>query len=533
MTDTQTHNCSSSQQPEVPRRSVSEQHATGRSIAIRRILFGSLIGFLWCFPGFPMGAEEPGRVKQNRPPELSLETLFHPQQKHRFADSVPTTHWLGESPPELLLKREKAWTRFDPNSGQETPWPIFEQLTQRLSALEGIKEGQAHSAAMGLVGKMKQSGDKILARIDGSLAVVSADSPARWLTRDANKWNNAALDPAGRRVAYTYEGDLFVVDVATGRSLRVTRDGSDTLRNGILDWTYQEEIFGRGNYKGFWFSPDGEWLAMLRIDISGIEPYTLASASSDRGKGIVRRYPKAGDPIPQASLWLWDLRQFDEGVLPPPRSLAESSPQQERIITGVWWHAHQRSLLFCLSDRRQTWRELQYVSEPFMASDQGEPVVLLREESPAWVEPPTVPGWLTDGSIVWRSELPTGHNRLYRISPDGAIVTPISPENFDVHDFLVRSDGAFAIVTGDAQGGTVQRHAYRIDMKHAASEIPQLVAVTTEPGWHSTQVSPDGEFVSDNFSSPRSHRVCWFDRRVQTGQSRVELPTRRSIYVQV
>jgi dipeptidyl-peptidase-4 len=255
---------------------------------------------------------------------------------------------------------------------------------------------------------------------------------------------------------------------------------------------------------------------MLRIDISGIAPYTLVAAESQRGAGIVRRYPKAGDPIPHASLLLWDLRQLDSGIVPRPRLLAESSPQQERIITGVWWHEYRRELLFCVSDRRQTWRELRAVPEDILLgiSDPKRPAdrpgesgsglsrLLLREESAAWVEPPVAPGWLSDGGIVWRSELPTGLNRLYRLSPDGAIVTPLSPADFDVRDFTVRSDGSFAVVTGNSKPEPGQRHAYRIDDVLTTQSPGTLISLTPQPGWHATAPSPDGQWITDLFSTP-------------------------------
>lgn len=456
--------------------------------------------------------------KPARPPELSLETLFHPEKKHAFVSKLPVTRWLigpasnetasnetatnetaGTPTPELLIRRQEAWNRLDLATGIESDWPVFEQLKKQLSALEGLQEGQSRSGAIAAVGQMKRADDSVLVRIGESLAIVSAANPARWLTRDAKNWRNATLDPLRRLVAYNNEGDLFLRDVARGRTLRLTRDGTETLLDGILDWTYQEEIFGRGNFKGFWFSPDGQWLAMLRIDISGIEPYTLPSTSSDRGKGVVSRYPKAGDPIPHASLLLWDLRQVDTGVVPPPKVLAQSTPQQERIVTGVWWHAHHRALLYCVSDRRQTWRELRMAGEGLFGNAAEQPSLLLREESPTWVEPPEAPGFLSDGGIVWRSELPSGRNRLYHIVPGGAIVTPITPESFDVQDFTVRADGSFVIVTGDAGGDTTSRHAYRIDLTNKS--LPQLLPITSRRGWHDTKTSPDGEFITDVFST--------------------------------
>ena len=98
---------------------------------------------------------------------------------------------------------------------------------------------------------------------------------------------------------FTKDHNLYVIDVRSGKHLRLTGDGSDTQLNGRLDWTYQEEIFGRGNFKGYWLDPQGQWLAMLKIDTTQVPEYSLGSSSDQRGLGLVSRYPKAGDPIPQ------------------------------------------------------------------------------------------------------------------------------------------------------------------------------------------------------------------------------------------
>lgn len=451
---------------------------------------------------------EEGQDKPAARPPLSLASLYDPEQKFEYVTPLPATHWIGEQTPSLLLKRDQRWQRFDAQTGNESQWPVFGRLVERLSQLDGWTESQATAAAIDAVERMKRADDLVWVRHQGSLAIVSASEPAKLLARDAKHWRNITLDPSQRRIAYNLHGDLFVLDVRSGRTVRLTSDGTETLLDGILDWTYQEEIYGRGNYKGFWFSPDGEWLAMLRIDISGIEPYTLASTMSERGVGLVRRYPKAGDPIPQATLLLWDLRQLDQGVLLPPTTLAESTPQQQRIVTGVWWHPDRVDLWFTISDRRQTWRELRRVEPQRISAEPTQQQVLLREESPAWVEPPAEPGWLADGGLVWRSELPAGHNRLYLISRDGVIVTPITPGGLDVQDFWVASDGEFAVVTGNLDGSAAHRYAYRIrwagGITDQSNSVPQatLEAITTQAGWHSTSLSPDGRQLVDTWSTP-------------------------------
>lgn len=462
-----------------------------------------------------------------RIPELSLESLYHPTKKFDFDGELPATHWIDDGESILLVRRE-SWNVVDLHNGIESPWSVVDDLTRQLRALNGLSDDQARNAATNAVTKMKTAQDSVLVKFGKSLAIVSPTQPARWLTRDSSGWMNTTLGPLAKRVAYTRDGDMFVMDVASGRLLQLTNDGTDTTLDGILDWTYQEEIFGRGNYRGFWFSPDGQWMAMLRIEIDGIEPYTLGDANADRGRGLVRRYPKAGDPIPHASLYVWDLRRIDSGLIPPAKLVARSTAQDERIVTGVWWNPDHLQMLFSVSDRLQTWREVQSVDASFLSGERPAPRVLLREESPAWIEPPSAPGWLPDGSFVWMSELPTGRTRLYKVSPGAKFVTPLTPAQFDVREFRLDPEGKFMLVTGDQQHITIERQVYRIDLERIEQPV-QLTPITKQTGWHTMQASPDGRWFVDRFSTEAKPPQLWVrsalnDEPFQLAESLSQLP---------
>ena len=429
---------------------------------------------------------------------LTLESIYHPDQKADFVSELPATHWVGKDRSVLLIRRDKTWMRVDPETGQESASDVVRAIVDRVSRLEGIDAESARRAVDRSVTGLKSAEDTLLIRIDSSLIAASAGGPASLLTRDASAWKNATIDPTARRVAYTRDGDLFLVDLATNKTRRLTDDGSETLLDGVLDWTYQEEIYGRGNYRGFWFSHDGKRLAMLRIDIGQIEPYFLSASSDDRGNGLVRRYPKAGDPIPHAELIVWDLNRLETSALPSFRSVVRSTPQQQRIVTGVWWEPDVAQLWFAVSDRKQSWRELRKVDAAFLAGERSESQLVLREESPTWVEPPMAPIFLEEGGLLWRSQLPTGRARLYHIAESGRSVTPITPADFDVRRFDALADLSKVWVTGDREGTTVQSHVYEVATDTPARRLRRL---TEQDGWHAVTFSPDKRWFVDRHST--------------------------------
>lgn len=450
---------------------------------------------------YPPSSDESRPYDDGQPKALTLEALYHPDEIVDFDGSLPTTRWIEDidGTPLLLIRRDKTWLRHDLVSHAETAWPVVERLANRLRTLDGVDDDAAQKIAGDVVKQMERVDQLALVRIDKGLAIASTNQPPRWVTRDAAGWQDATLGPTQQYVAYTRDGDLFLMDVASGLTTRLTDDGTDTLLDGVLDWTYQEEIYGRGNFKGFWFSADGRYLAMLRIDISRLEPYFMSASDSQRGSGIVRRYSKAGDPIPQAELMVWDLNHRINEKIAPPRSIEASVPTDERLITGVYWHPNQTKLIYVVSDRLQTWREIRIVDQATLAAGQADSRLVLREDSPAWVEPPTPPQWIDADRFVWRSEVPSGRSRLYLVAADGQTTRPISPEDFDVQTFTLDKSRRAVFVTGDAVRGSVERQLYRIDI---GDEAFSFARVTKQPGWHDVDFSSDAKYWVDRHSTP-------------------------------
>jgi dipeptidyl-peptidase-4 len=118
------------------------------------------------------------------------------------------------------------------------------------------------------IGGMQLSGDGkvMLASAGGDLFLIHTDT-AKWeqLTKTPVAELDAKLSPDARMVAFRRGWDLYTVDVASGKETRLTINGTDTLRNGIPDWVYPEELeLGTG----FWWSPDSKSLCYLQFDSS-------------------------------------------------------------------------------------------------------------------------------------------------------------------------------------------------------------------------------------------------------------------------
>lgn len=441
-------------------------------------------------------------------PALSIDTLYHPKNRFKYVDSLsPFTRWTTtqDGSPLLLIRREKGWMQINPqvkrqeNVEVETIWPGTDILVAQLTSLGDVDEKKARGVVSGWI-MSERSLDMALLNIDGSIAIAGFKQKPRWVTRQSSPWNDATLSPDGQRIAFVQDYDLHVMNVETGRMTRLTDDGSPTRLNGRLDWVYQEEVYGRGNFKAFWWSEDSQSIAFLRIDNSQVRPFTFTTSKGPRGGTVVERYPKAGDPNPSAELWVVTLGQSpaDVASLKPVFTPSTEGADEGSLIVRVGWRPGTQELVFAQTNRVQNeltlWR--------YDASGSTPPHALVKESSDQWLEILGLPKWLPDGDFLWLSDLPSGRRRVWRVSEDGSRRVPLTPENFDVRELVaVDKDNSMGWVTGDLQRGIVGQHLYRISLTSSSQGDEMLHQVTDDLPWHTVSLSDNHRWMVDRASS--------------------------------
>ena len=452
-----------------------------------------------------LSAEQPADTPV---PPLTIDTLYHPKNRFKYVESSsPLTRWTttNDDSPLLLIRREKGWMQIAPNakSGDEaqteTIWPGTKALIAQLTSLGDVDDKKAQ----GIVSSWIMSGrsfDRTLLNIDGSIAIAGFKQNPRWVTRQSSAWNDATLSPDGKQIAFVQDYDLYVMEIESGRSIRLTDDGSTTRLNGRLDWVYQEEVYGRGNFKAFWWSEDSRSIAFLRIDNSKVRTFTFTTSKGPRGGTVVERYPKAGDPNPSAELWVATLGSSpnEAASLKPIFTPLTAGASEDSLIVRVGWRRGTSEVVFAHTSRVQNeltlWRYDVLGNSP--------PNAIIKESSDQWLEILGLPKWLPDGDFLWLSDLPSGRRRVWRISEDGSRRVPLTPDNFDVRELVaVDEDNSVAWVTGDLRRGTVGQHVYQIALTANNTDEQMLQRVTDDQPWHAVSISEDYQWMVDRASS--------------------------------
>ncbi|MCS6804937.1 MAG: S9 family peptidase [Acidobacteriota bacterium] len=439
---------------------------------------------------------------------LTLDDLYDPQKRINFNGTPPLDlQWLPDG--QHFLQRKK-----DDKTGAMTLWKVSAATGE---ATRFHDPAAMQSALLKLAGFTQETAQAIAQQgrytmnADASAALINhaddlyyyhfGNQSALRLTASAEEEVGEEFSPDGRFVSFVRNYNLYVVDIATQQERALTQDGGPQRLNGRLDWVYQEEIYGRGNFKGYWWSPDSTKIAYLQLDESMVKPFTVVNHIPYRLELEVTPYPKAGDPNPVARLGVVK-------ALGGATQWVDLFPYQaaEFLIVKVNWTPNSQQVVYQVQNRQQTWLDLNLAD-----AATGQSRTILRETSKAWVNVLDDPHWLADGSFLWLSER-TGRQHLYHYAADGKLIRQITNGAWDIRAYHGLDEAQRFIYFSSSEHSPIGLHAYRIRLDGAG-----LTRLTKTEGWHRVDFNPPLSYYIDYWSdwtTPTQVRLHHADGRL-------------------
>ncbi len=368
-------------------------------------------------------------------------------------------------------------------------------LLAALSALPGFDEAAAKRLATSRRGSSADGQSLLLAGENDLFFFRFGGERALRLTDGPEAEENSRLSPDGRFVSFVRGNDLFAVETDGARERRITKDGSAEKLNGKLDWVYQEEIYGRGNFQATWWSPDSRHVAFLALDQSGVPHHPIVDHVPNRAELEDTRYPKAGDPNPTVALGVARARDAKVVWI----DLAKYA-KDEALVVRVGWSPDGKRLIYQVQDREQRWLEL-LAADP----DSGQPTLLVREESASFVNVLEEPQWLADGSFLWQSER-TGFRHVYRYAADGKLLGAITRGDWEVRSVTAVDEGKQLLWFTASKDSSIGSNLYRCGFDGSG-----LIRLTDGGGSHSVEWNADKSLFLDRVSGlnfPPEVRLC-------------------------
>jgi len=324
--------------------------------------------------------------------------------------------------------------------------------------------------------------DVIVAPIQGDLYLLRGEGVPKRLTHTPAAEIDPKLSKDGKRAFYVRDGDIYALDVASGREFPLTSGSNATLTHGLAEFIAQEEM---DRPTGFWPSPDGASVAFQETDEGQIPPYSIVHQGGDRVSVETHRYPFAGAANARVRVgvvpadggetrWL-DLPGTDEG---------------SDYLARLEWEGP-GTILFQILCRDQRCLRL-FRIDPAT----NRPIPLIEENAPTWInlhdDLRVVP---ETGEILWSSER-SGFKHLELHDRDGKLLHTLTSGEWAV-DAVVALDGARREVWFTAgKDGPTEMHLYRVSID--GGPIRRL---TESPGMHRAVVADDGNHFVDTATS--------------------------------
>lgn len=359
---------------------------------------------------------------------LTIDDIFDPQKRVSFSGK-PTAgmRWLIDGTSYSQIQPGEGGSfglyRVDAKTGKTTLFHDASKIETALAAA-GLKAEDAKKLAGQTSYEFNKTQTATLLNSNNDLYFYDfSNGAAKRLTNNADEEKEADFSPDGKMVSFVRGNNLFVLDMTSGKETQITDDGSEKFLNGILDWVYEEELYGRGNKRGYWWSPDSSRIAFLRTDETPVQNFVVVNHQGAYQTVENTPYPKAGSPNPTVQLVMVELRT-------PRKMYAETSNYrpEDFLISRVAWSPDSKRVIYQAQNREQTFLDLN--AADFQT---GKTTTLFKETSPAWVEVVDNPGWLKDGSFVWQSAR-NGWKHLYHFGADGRLIKQITSGDWEVRD---------------------------------------------------------------------------------------------------
>lgn len=421
---------------------------------------------------------------------LTVEEIFHPDKKVNFAGTAPASvEWLADGEHFLQPKKQGGLTtlvKVNARTGEASPFFDAAKMEAALLKIQGVTEEKASELAHADSYTLDPSQRAVLLNAvnDIFLYELGAAEAVR-LTSNAEEETEEDFSPDGKFVSFVRANDLYVVDLSTRAERRLTKTGGEKNLNGVLDWVYEEEVYGRGNRRGYWWSPDSRSLAYLSTDESPVRLFPVVD-HIPRGQVLEETpYPLAGDPNPLVRLGVvaaagGDTRWVETAGYEPT----------DFLIVRVSWTPDSARVVYQAQNREQTYLDLN-------ASDAstGKTARLFRDTTKAWVEPADDnPRWLKDGSFLWRSER-DGWLHLYHYSADGKLLKRLTEGRWEVRFLDAVDEQAGVVYFRGTEHSHIAEQVYRVNLDGSG-----LKRLSQSEGTHKAFFSPNARYFVDSWS---------------------------------
>ncbi|HEY9167862.1 MAG TPA: DPP IV N-terminal domain-containing protein [Lutibacter sp.] len=291
---------------------------------------------------------------------------------------------------------------------------------------------------------------------------------------------NKEYNSKAKAIAYTLENNLFIATAANPK-IAVTAIEDKNIVSGQA--IHRSEF---GIAKGTFWSPAGNYLAFYQKDEAKVTDYPLVDITTYPASLKNIKYPMAGQGSEIAKIGVYNLQTQQTVFL-------DIDTSDEHYLTNLSWTPDEKFVLIAEINRGQNhvWYNRYEVST-------GKKVnTLFEETNDKWTEPEHDAVFLpkSNTNFLWFSER-DGFMNLYHYTTEGKLVKQVTKFNWVVQSVLgFDRKGENVFITGTGADPR-ETHTFKVNLKTGKN-----TKLTTVNGTHSTQLSSNGDYLIDSYSS--------------------------------
>lgn len=301
----------------------------------------------------------------------------------------------------------------------------------------------------------------------------------------------ANYSPDGKKVAYLFENNIYVKDLATNKVQQMTSNGErNKVINGATDWVYEEEF---GFTQAYAWSPDSKHIAYLEFDESKVKEFTITYYNELYPDLYTFKYPKAGEDNSKLTPYIMEV----------------STGKKQKVDIGEFeyiprmkWSNSENILVMQTLNRHQSHLKYHKIS---LSNNAWSDQVFFEEKSSTYVDIDDNLVILKDGKTLLRTSEMDGHNHIYAVSFTGEN-RQITKGNWDVIEFQGYDEKSKRIYYTSAEKGAIYKGIYAINLDGTKKK-----ALSSETGYNTASFSEGMQYFVKNYSdanTPNVYTLC-------------------------
>jgi len=407
--------------------------------------------------------------------QLTIDEAVSQQYRQFYPDHYTGVHWQGETNNFVYIKD---WSELYSNSVKKDDEKLLCNLTDINKELEKIGESNFSY----IYGTNWLDNERFSMEQAGKIIIFNIkNKKLEQIINLAENAENADYCKKAKAVAFTVDNNLYVTN-KSGSATAITNDKNKAIVNGN-PYTHRQEF---GIDKGFWWSPEGNFIAFYRKDETMVADYPIVDYTTKIAENNPLKYPMAGQISEEVTLGIYNIATGKTVFM-------KTGEPKDQYLTSITWDPNEKYIYIGVLNRDQN--HLKF--NKYNAKTGDIEKTLFDETHPKWVEPEHPVYFLKNSpdKFLYYSER-DNFNHLYLYNTEGELLQQVTEGEWIVTEFLGFDEKEKNIFIMATKESPIESHLYKVEISSG-----KTTKLTQEAGIHSVSLSLDKTYFVDAYSS--------------------------------